>query len=547
MEKAPYKLHELIGDPIENFHLLGKQDKKFFKKSRPHLESLLSTPWKLTDQIIQASIKKLVKSIPQKAGPLDPWLKSYAEGLHIPLEDLKFTLLVPELVSSLTKWFPKTPLPISMVGCSSFLYAEETSKMLRLLDFPLGTSYTAGERAVLYQFPSAPKIFSLSTAGLPYAGLTSMTSNGINFSLHQKFSNIFEARGLPVFDYVMMLLLECETKNDVLKFIKKHPTKTLWGMHFTFPGNEALVVDVAYKNSTHEEFTLKTPRSKIFYFNNVPMGLSIEQFRENPQVPLGIPGYCEDREFSAQNKIKEFKSLIKKPKHEAQLLQEICSYQTLDPNTPWKMDCLTPSTLSASLFDAENGRAWAILGAAPKYYTGSIQYFTKLWDSPQDQILTSDLKEKNVKNSRAQNSLGHYMEAQKYYDLKDWHLSFHHLQMSIAHSRDLSERVIAQFFLLVFRYIHDRQKPIRHALAQEFLEILPLLPVYLADHARLFILRLYTEIGEKCPIKMRDIQHPKLKKLHQKERKYAVVFFRFVLPHLCFPRLDITDIIYLHA
>jgi len=544
MEKGPYKLHELIGDPIENFHQLGVQDKKFFKKSRPHLESLLSTPWKVTDQIIQASLKKLVKSIPQKASPLDPWLKSYAEGLHVPLEDLRFTLLVPELVSSLTKWFPKTPLPTSMVGCSSFLYHQETSKMVRLLDFPLGTSYTNGERAILYQFANAPKVFTLSSAGLPFAGLTSMTSHGINFSLHQKFSNIFEARGLPIFDYVMMLLLECENKNDVLKFIKKYPTKTLWGMHFTFPDDEALIVDVAYKNIVKEEFTLKTPRSKIFYFNNVPLGLTLEKFKENPLVPLGIPKYCEDREISAQNKIKELKPLIKKAKHEADLLKEICKYQKLTDGTPWIMDCLTPSTLSASLFDAVNGRAWAILGEAPKYHTGKIQHFTQLWSTPQDQILADKSHEYN---KQAQNALGHYMEAQKYYDLKDWHLSFHHLQMSIANSRHLAEKNIAQFFLLVFRYIHDRKKPIRHALAQEFLEILPELPEYLADHARLFILRLYVEIGDVCPVKLKEIKHPVLKKLHQKERKYAVVFFRFILPHLCFPRLDITDIIYLHA
>ena len=160
MEITPIKLHELIGDPLENFSQLGAQDKKYFKKTRLHMESLLSTPWKITDQIVRNSLKALIKNYPNKSSPLDPWLKSYAEGLHISLEDLRFFLFLPELVSSLAKWFPHTPIPASMMGCSSFLYTEDTSKMLRILDFPLSTSYTDGERAVLYHFPNSPKIFS---------------------------------------------------------------------------------------------------------------------------------------------------------------------------------------------------------------------------------------------------------------------------------------------------------------------------------------------------------------------------------------------------
>lgn len=96
----------LIGDPIENFYRLGKQDKDSYRPVLDEIKAMLQTPWKSVDKGVKEAGLLLVKNAFSKTSPFRKHVEAYAEGLEIPFEDVALGLLVPEIISSLNRWIP---------------------------------------------------------------------------------------------------------------------------------------------------------------------------------------------------------------------------------------------------------------------------------------------------------------------------------------------------------------------------------------------------------------------------------------------------------
>ena len=175
----------LIGDIEENFYQLGLKDKEKGKLVHHDVKMMLRTPWRPVNTLIQEVGKSVIKnSLLKKSGNFKQ-LKSYAEGLGIPLEECAYTMLIPELVSCMSKWAPG--LMKGNLGCSSFMMRNEVNQVVhgRILDFPLQGSYDVYERAIIYDVKGMPKTLGFGSVGIPYPSITLMTEDGMTLALHQ--------------------------------------------------------------------------------------------------------------------------------------------------------------------------------------------------------------------------------------------------------------------------------------------------------------------------------------------------------------------------
>lgn len=93
----------LLGDIDENFYQLGLKDKENGKLVHHDVKMMLRTPWKPANSLIQEVGKAVIKNTMLKRPDNFRHLKSYAEGIGLPLEECAYTMLIPELVSCMSK------------------------------------------------------------------------------------------------------------------------------------------------------------------------------------------------------------------------------------------------------------------------------------------------------------------------------------------------------------------------------------------------------------------------------------------------------------
>ncbi len=298
-------LLKLIGNPEENFYQLGLKDRESYKKNVSHLESFLQTPLPFLNKIIQELLGKAFYYQWKKSSPHQKILLAYAEGLNYPPEKLLNSFLIPEILSCLGKWFPS--LELKQWGCSSVFHWDPLSEKighLRILDFPLNGSFDVFERAILYRFKDCPQILTISSSGLPYPSLTSMTSEGVTLSLHQKFSNTLNVKGRPIFEITYDLLNSVSNLKEAKLFLKNSQSLTQWGLYLSFPDGKILEADLRGDQSFFNEYQLNEKKT-VAYFNNRPI-------HPEKTLPYAIQNYNQMRELSFAKKLKSFLKLKKK-------------------------------------------------------------------------------------------------------------------------------------------------------------------------------------------------------------------------------------------
>ena len=98
----------------------------------------------------------------------------------------------------------------------------------------------------------------------------------------------------------------------------------------------------------------------------------------------------------------------------------------------------------------------------------------------------------------------------------------------------------------MFRFKFEKNHNTNIRLLKEFTLLEKKLPVYLADHCRLFIYRLQKHLKQKITIKEINIKNNNLKKVFKFERKIpAKVLIKTISP-IMNPRIELLDIIYGH-
>jgi hypothetical protein len=545
MKKPPLKemppLITLIGEPEETFYQLGLKDREDFLPLFNHITQIISTPWKSVDLVVQ----ELIKQIITRGIDCHSFLRyasAYAEGVEREMEDVVYALLIPEITAALSKWVPA--IPTTIFGCSSyFAWNTKTESPLhaRILDFPLATSYDRYERAVLHKFPGKPEIFSFGCVGMPYPTLTAMTSAGVTMACHQKYSETMNPKGTPIFHLLFELLQQVEDRKSAIEFLDSHNSITSWGIYLTFKNGDTLAYDLWGDERFFIEESLGP--QKTFYYNNMPLDETIDQ---STCRPFGFESYCKMRHQSAKVKIGELKR--KEPLNDLKLIKSIATPVPLAKESldQWRADPVHHNSIAVATLNAKEGKALYIPGNAPKYYRGQVVEYLDLWERTTNKRVHNKRSQEKVTSPTISDGMEQMILAQVYYDQKNYHLAYHHIQLSCDFLTNTIHRNIPKLYFLVFQFIHEGHTKGQYILLQSFKELVGELPPYLNDQCRLFIARLELILYGKSMVDEDDFEIKALRNIFIYEQQIPQTLIYTVIKNATFPRLEILDIIYGH-
>ncbi|PKL78068.1 MAG: hypothetical protein CVV27_04020, partial [Candidatus Melainabacteria bacterium HGW-Melainabacteria-1] len=205
---------------------------------------------------IQASAgRQLIQRFPRH---LREHLTGLAEGAGIPLRDVMQAFVLPDLFLWLVSLSnrkrqpgPAPLLPTSFLptlGCSSALAmpgATADGALLRgrNLDY-MGVGYWDAEPAILfYQPDGAMPYVSVSAAGVPFGGFTSMNAAGLTLAVHQHLSSLNVRRGgTPIGIAGDAVMRQAETLADAVRLLDAQPPTACWTYLIASAREQALLV-----------------------------------------------------------------------------------------------------------------------------------------------------------------------------------------------------------------------------------------------------------------------------------------------------------------
>ena len=528
----------LIGDPVENFYRLGKQDKESYRPVLDEIKAMLQTPWKSVDKGVKEAGLLLIKNAFSKSSPFRKHVEAYAEGLEIPFEDVALGLLVPEVISSLNRWIPA--ISTNTLGCSSYFAIDQEKKVpihVRLLDYPLVGSFDKSERFLVTQFKGEATIFSHGSSGLPYNSLTCMNSHGVTLALHQKYTDIFNIQGTPVFELVRELMAHVKTPHGALEFLNKRQSLSSWGLYMLFESGEVLAVDLLGEKFEHQLYELK--ENQILSFNNL---LINKRYPQKKILPYNFYHYCKMRENCDNKKIK--KILKEKDLTENNLLKKITTplSQEDKPFEKWEADSATPITVGALTLNPTKQSSLYIPGPAPKYYSGQMVSLTQTKKGIRQHTIINE--DPSLLSTSWTEGMKRLILAMQAYQKKEIHLTYHHAQMACDYLEGTTEQKLAKLYLAFYRFLNEEDKTLREDILNDLLNLKDDLPTYLKDHCLLFIWRLERLLDKKIKVTKDDIESPVLKKIWEFENKIPKLLHYKVTAPFIQPRPDILDVVY---
>lgn len=568
---------ELIGDQLENIYKLGQIDRHNYQNNFNKTKKLLNINNSFVDQITQEAVKSIVQNEIHKNSEFQKKIMAYAQGLEVNPLDIACVYFIPELLASAHIVIPNflkntflgkiynNLIKSNMkyfFGCSSFITLDENKNIPvhgRILDYPLVQTFEQEERIVKSKFNNQPEIISLSSSGFFYPALTAMTSEGVTFSLHQKPSTGFNANGAPIFEIINQLLIRVDNITDAIKFLKTQTPYTNWGIILSFKNNQILECDITKNGPVYNQYNLK--EKEILYFNN---HLIDKQINEKKLFPYGLYYYSKMRNLSVQGHIQHYQNLIQTKSAHEKLLYHMCfprmqqaikesDIKTKDAST-WNLYPLTIASTAISTMSTA-GEFSAILGDAPKSLTNDVSYFQNIWKNIDDQItieipLSID-NNQNINNKNYINftqGMHRLAAAQKAIDENDLNLAYHHFQISLQeHFVNTQEHTIYSMFFNALRFIHENDKRTQYTILENFKLLNNKLPLYLQDHAHLFIDRLERILSIDQTVKYSLLKTAPAKITYKIEKKIPDILLHKILSKSIQIKMDICDIIYLHS
>ena len=537
-------LIKLVGSIDENFYQLGLKDKQTGKLVHKDVKRMLSTPWHGANLVIEEAAKIVIKNSLLKKSDSYTHLKAYSEGMNISIEECVYVMIIPELVSAMTKWAPG--FVAGNLGCSSFITRNELGEVIhgRILDFPLQGSFDSFERAIAYDLNGIPKSLGFSSSGIPYPSITLMTEKGMTLALHQKFTNTFNPKGLPIFEFIFKLIRNVDDKKTLIEFIKAHETITTWCLYVTFSNGDVVAADCFGSKSFINETVV--PDQGFLYFCNY---LEDPQLEQSKILPLGFSYYNNMRKQSALSKCLSFSKKTKKNITELELLK-LMSTPLKQSNElihfkNFNLDNLTPSSISVMAMNATAGRALVTSGQAPKCFRDEVFCIKDSFNRPI--IEKVKVKPKDIVDQDYFYGLHALMEAQKGFDLKNSVNVYHQLQMAIDYLEIYPEKHLAHFYFLVAQYIFETHQIVLGHVLDDFKKMRDHLPYYLKQHCIMFISRLEKILSLPPSTEEDLISIQNLRKVYTMEQKIPRLIFHLTTKNLIIPRIDILDIIYLNT
>ncbi|MFA6238621.1 MAG: hypothetical protein WC635_14905 [Bacteriovorax sp.] len=530
----------LIGDTDENFYQLGLMDRESARAVHSDVKRMLSTPWKPLNIALEETAKVVLRNSLLKKTEYYDHLKAYADGMGIALEEAAYIMFIPEIVSCMTKWAPG--LIKGNLGCSSFIMRNDNQEVVhgRILDFPLQGSYDLNERAILYDFKGMPRMLGFGASGIPFPSITLMTEDGITLSLHQKFTNVFNKDGISIFSLIFDMLSKARDRASVMDYLKNHESITTWSLYMSFKNGDVLAADIMGKEIYANK--LEVPDKGILYFCNHLENKSINQ---EDMLPPGFHQYNIMREEIAGKKIAHM--LSKGVMSESALIAMMATpydqkMKTKGHYENYKMDNITPSSLTVMTMNPTSAQCLYIDGEAPKVFRDNILHITDCFDNPVQKPIK--IKKSKPVSEDYYEGIKSLMKAQQGFDLHDPQLVYHYLQFAIDHLENYPEQVLGKFYFLVAQYMFETHQKVLTSILHDFKNLEGHLPVNLNDHCLLFIGRLERILQLPHTMEEDKIRHPKLRNVHTLELKIPRAIFHASTKGMIVPRLDIIDVIY---
>ncbi len=523
----------LFGDPEENFYALGAKDKDSYQEIYEQITRLCARADFLA-HALKLSTELAVNLKSRGTINLSKEIKAYAEGLERPVNDVYFTMLLPEIVASFNKWLPN--LMSVIPGCSSlFTYDHENGGVIhgRILDYALSGPFEKYERSALYEFKGRYKTFSYGSSGLPFPGVTAMNERGLTLALHYKHGNYLDLKGDSIFSIAYQIISYCADIHDVKKFLKNYPSMSHWGLYLSDRNGDVASIDVRGREVHQEKFDLK--EYPYLYFNNRPL-LKDPSLKESQ--PYGSLSQCKMRRDSVVEKLKKC-DLKKLDDLKVLKLLSLADSKKSNKSSNWKMGPITPSSIQCASFNNATMESLFIPGAGPKFFKGERLKYTQIFNDLKKKLVSSKIKFDN-------NYISSYERLAKFQSELDAgrvESAYHQIQMAISLLQGRPEENIVKFYFLVMQYLYESSNKDFAYLHTDFESLKDKLPPYLEDHRKLFLMRLERTLGHSILHSPSEIKNENLKKLFEKEMKLRPQALKF-LKKFIFPRVEMLDIIY---
>lgn len=524
----------LIGNSEENLYILGKKDKDSYQEMHDQMAKLCARN-NIIAKLLKTSTEMARTLLKRDQSQYINELKSYAQGLERPLDDVLFSMLLPEMVSSFNKWAPN--LMSIIPGCSSLFSWDEKNQGVihtRLLDYALSGPFEKNERSILYDFTGEQKVFSYSSTGIALPAVSTMNESGLTLALHYKHGNQFDLEGESIFLIANEVIRNCTNVREAIKLLKKKKSISYWGIYMSDSAGHVASVDISSDNFYQEKFDIRD--HEYLYFNNRPI---LNKKESASFQPFGNTDQCKMRRESLEQTFQKMKDTSKQDLMLRDLkILGAKSKTTKKDSQNWKLTPVTPSSIQLYNFHNSLFKSNFVLGDAPKFYDGNLLKVTNIFGNTKfDQKLN---KKEQSRFNQGYQKLARYQTA---IDLGNISIAYHNIQMAIELFKGKPEENIAKFFFIVTQYINEKDKRELTYLFDELLLLEKCLPEYLEDHRHLFLLRLGKIIGHKVVDNSKLIKNKNLKQLYKSEMKLKSLAIKS-LKYLIFPRVDTLDIIY---
>lgn len=477
----------------------------------------------LTDKL-----KPLAKMMgEQKHQIFHKMLKQYAKGSEIDSIDIKLLAFLPDYLAAYYHFNPE--LMSYIPGCSSLLYqdTEGNNQHLRILDYSLTNFFTENEEIVNFKINDCYSFTSIGVKGFPLPFYTLINEKGLTLALHQRISSKFFSSGENIFSIMFELASKASNVKEVKEILKQKQSLTSWGIVAMETSGGILHTELG--GDDHQFESYQVSKNQFYYFNREPI--------KKDTCPLAsLEELSKKQALFIKN---QFKSLQKKKLSHIDTFIELTNHFN---ELPLENNLLTISSVQAVQLSAKNEELLFKTGSAPKVH-GTYHHYQDIYQEPKLEII--DFNENDPSLKLFHQGLKRISSAQFFYDTGEKEKAFHELQMAMTLIEEGPLYIVAKFNFLIWQYIAFNTKKDLQALYREMKDIYPKLPLALADHAKLFLMRLEKICGLEVSIRKDDITSVTLQKLFEKEIKLKPAVLR-VLKFLIFPRLELFDIIYLY-
>ncbi len=398
--QEPSEPIRLIGNPEENFYILGRKQRAQWER----LQDFLTPPKGLTKQLQRLGRELRAPPLAPR-GPWERWLVAYCEGLEEnPRSYLEFLAaleqgpragLLPN-ASVLLRWDPRS----------------QSAEQFVLADWPL--AFGEGADRLLVQLSSGQGVLLVTPPGLPFLPLAAMNSAGVSLALQAKFG-AGAHEGRPVAELVTEALLEVEDVAQLRKFSKARATQRLWGIVALDSRAQAMVLDVA--GPQLDAISINLLETPVLAFTRTPVVRGKEFSLEEPAHFAALAR--QRRQWLLERPLR--------PEDGPLLAQLTRSHKLHRAQVPG----VSLATAEALVLNPAQRSLEAVVGKAPQFFQGQLQRWEDIFhgDMRRTQLVRESVSAEELREHRIRR---HFALAQRARDLHQVTEAFHQLQMGIA-------------------------------------------------------------------------------------------------------------------